>query len=218
MLNAPVKWYDKPVMDSYIRPAMESVGGPGKAGMYAALLTFPLWATIANRRGLPNANARAGIVSAGIGALTYKGTQPKDKSIKQTPKMWANMFLPKTAAEMMSTPFNKSVLFQAVDDIDGLNNSQRIFLSDGISNATTANSKVLTTLEGLADGFADSVGSVTGSKLSYVTRAIEGAVIGSAFSHLAGLSPRASKWTMGVAAVADSLYGNRLINTIGELY
>lgn len=109
--------------------------------------------------------------------------------------------------------FDKGSLIQGIDEMD-ITNGQRDFLSQGIQLAP---GKYETTLWGLGDGFSKAVDHNTGGLLGYATRALEGGLLGGAFSSLLGLSPQSANWVTGISATANALQGSQLFNAIGQL-
>ena len=221
--NAPLKWNEKKLIGDYARPFANWINTPERLGVFFGLASILLWLMIAKKRGLSNPRGRALALSAATGFGGWYASRP---NIALAPygidqKQWAESLIPKNyapkdASDLSMPILNKDYLHQAVQEMPGFNNTQRSFLSSGISSAPSLQSqRTVTTLEGLADGFSKRSGAVTGNKIGYLTRAVEGALIGSAFSSLAGLSPGTKKWVTGLSAAADSLYGNRLVNTLG---
>lgn len=217
------KWYDKPIIDSYVRPTLEKIGGPKTFGATTAALSLPAWYLVSHLLGHKFTHWRPLTLSALTGVGGWYGTRPTNKlAVPKDPAMrkkaWAASFLPtKTSSDLLATPIPAHNLFKAVHDAPGFNDLQKGFLFDGINNATSSDKRVIATLEDLANGFEASVNDATGGKLSYATRAVEGALIGAAFSNIVGVSPANRKWAIGVSALADSLYGNKFVSTLGQL-
>jgi hypothetical protein len=126
---------------------------------------------------------------------------------------WVNRLIgaPKTASDFI----HRGDLFDAVADLPGYNDTQKNFLALGAA-AAPGNDAV--TLSELSRGYSDVTGAVTGGLLPMATRALEGALIGSAFGALIGVQPNTRHWMAGIGAVADALYGNQLINRVGSMY
>ena len=101
-----------------------------------------------------------------------------------------------------------------VNSTPGFTPPQRDFLHNGIYNAPAKNPNIVD----LANGIVSTVNDVTGGLLPTASRAIEGALLGSAFSGVMGVQPGTKKFITGAAAMANSLYGNTLFNTIPQVY
>ena len=132
----------------------------------------------------------------------YRTKYASDISIKEAADFFAN--LPNT---------DKLTLHDLVESTPGFTPPQRDFLHNGIYNAPSNKPNVMD----LANGFTGTVNAVTGGLLPMTTRAIEGALIGGAFSSVMGVQPGTRKFVTGAAAVADSLFGNQLFNTIPKV-
>lgn len=211
------KWYDKPFLENYARRPLRWTGGPGQSAAFAGMLSFPLWYYLTKRKGFRGQRDSSLALSAITGAGAYMAAKPR-RGLGMDTAQWADAMIPKLGTDIFTAPLDPGSVTKAIQAIPGLGDTQRAFLMDGVENATPSrHSAALTTLEGLADGYTGSVGKVTGGRLPYVTRAIEGAVIGSAFAGVMGLSPSSRRWAAGIAAVADSLYGNRLVGALGAL-
>lgn len=212
----PPKWYDKDIKEGLVRPSLNFVGGPVRMGMVTAGLGMLPFYLFARKRKLEHPFLRTMIFGGLTGAMGYGATGGSfTKNGYQYPntKAWVDRLIgaPKTASDGL----NRADLFDAVADLPGYNIPQKNFLAMGVAASPGNDSSV--TLPELADGFNSMTGAVTGGLLPMATRAIEGAIIGSAFGHLIGAAPSTRKWITGLSAVADSLYGNRLINTVGQL-
>lgn len=219
------KWYDKPIIESYVRPALEKIGGPKTFGATTAAVSLPAWYLITKMLGHDFSHWRpltaAAITGAGGWYATRSSTPlavQKDKDLSR--KAWADSLLPRASKEgsdIISAPIPAHNLFRAVHEAPGLNDLQRGFLFHGINNATASDKRAIATLEDLANGFESSVNEATSGRLGYVTRAVEGALIGAAFSGLVGMSPAHRKWATGVSSLTDALYGNKFVSTLGQL-
>lgn len=131
------------------------------------------------------------------------------------PKVSSELF-PKTAADYIADLPNtdKLTLHDIVSVAPGFTQPQRDFLHNGIYNTPSSTPNVMD----LAGGFMSTVNNVTGGLLPMTTRAIEGALIGQAFGAALGVQPGTKKIITGAAALADGLAGNRLFNTISQVY
>jgi len=211
---SPQPWRKKLVKQDILHPAMKFIGGQKRFGAVAGLASAPLWYGLA--RYLDHDNP-ALLTAAGAGAVgygAYLGTRPRTG--KYNSDQWARLVLGmKQGSDVFTAPMQVPVLHQAVSSLPGFGPLQKDFLHTGIEEAPTDGS--YTHLAGLAQGFNSLVGNVTGNRVATATRAIEGALIGSAFSSLLGVSPGTKKWITGVAATADALYGNKLLGVLGRL-
>lgn len=122
----------------------------------------------------------------------------------------------KIAVEWMADLPNtdKLTLHDMVANTPGFTQPQRDFLHNGIYNAPGQNPNVMD----LAGGFMNTVNTVTGGLLPMTTRAVEGALIGSAFGNVLGAQPGTKQFITGAAALVDGLAGNKLFNTISQVY
>lgn len=236
-----MSWKDIRPREDILRPAVEFIGGPKRMGAATALTAFPLfyWLSkrVATRNRADKPGMRAAIVSGVLSPLLGYGSywltknsldgrrpangkefgnlllgEPGSNTWGATPKDLANL----TASDWsdpFSDPMSKGVLMQGVDELPATN-AQKGFLNAGIKFAPGTSS---TTLWGLGDGFGQAVDTYTNSILGHTTRAVEGALIGSAFGALLGLSPTSRKWAAGIGAVADSLKGSEFYNALGDL-
>ena len=212
-----VKWYDKDIKENYLRPALTTIGGPARLGLLTAAATGIPYYLLAKKAGFEGLKWRTLLFGglAGLGAYGLAGGRFSPSGYKDpSTEAWVNRLIgmPKTAADLQD--FGRDDLFDAVIDMPGYNIPQKNFLAFGVASAPGTDR---VDLPSLATGFGKVTGAVTGGLLPMATRAIEGAVIGSAFSHLLGVPPKGRKWITGLSAVADALYGNRLINTVGSL-
>ena len=126
-----------------------------------------------------------------------------------------NYFLKEASAFLADLPnTSKLTLHDLVNTTPGFTPPQRDFLHNGIYNAPAKNPNIVD----LANGFVSTVNTVTGGLLPTASRAIEGALIGSAFSGVMGAQPGTKKFVAGATAMANSLWGNNLFNTIPQVY
>jgi hypothetical protein len=203
-------FHKKDVRQDIVVPALRFVGGPKRLGLAAGALAAAPFYLFARKNRLEWPMLRTLAMGALAGTGAYYGSKPSYTTDGST-DAWINSLGIKTGSEAM----DRGGLFGAVADLPGFGDSQRNFLSLGVA-ATPGGSSV--TVPELAKGFERVTGAVTGGLLPAATRALEGALLGSAFGALAGLPPTGRKWAAGIGAVADALWGNRLLQTIGGLY
>jgi len=223
-------WRDIKFREGLLRPAVRGIGNNVNAGLLAGTIHFPIAYFLLNRilrrRGADNpertAAALSGLGSAVVGAGAWWGTRNNSGRPYVDGDDFADTLLGgknqgwfggayKKGSDLGF--FDKGNLIQGIDEMD-ITNSQRDFLTEGISLAP---GKYQTTLWGLGDGFSKAVDHNTGGLLGYATRALEGGLLGGAFSSMLGLSPQNAKWVAGVSAAADALQGSQLFNAIGQL-
>jgi len=220
MNTAPAKtrWYDKDLREDFLRPALTALGGPKGAALAAAAgsgLPYYLFARLA---GLEAPGWRTAAFAPLTGLVAYAGAggrfTPGGYKDPDT-ETWVNRMMgapwrSKTASDGLS----RHTLFEAVGDLPGHGIAQKNFLALGIAASPGGDTLGL---PALAQGFGGVANAVAGGALPAVVRAAEGALIGGAFGHLLGVPPKGRKWMAGVGAVADALYGNRLVNAVGIL-
>lgn len=215
-----------------VSKALNFAGSPGKIGLGLGILSFlPAW-LIMRMTGHNHSLLKAAGIATAAGAagtiLTHpispkKGNKFSDKLLG-SPSLYEADWRPeenktptiKTAADYMANLPNtdKLTLHDLVDNVPGFTPPQRNFLHNGIYNAPTSSPNVFD----LANGFTGTVNNVTGGLLPVATRAIEGALIGSAFGSVLGVKPGTKKFITGATTMVNSLWGNNLFNTIPKVY
>ena len=104
------KWYDKPIIDSYVHPTLEKIGGPKTFGAATAALSLPAWYLVSHLLGHEFTHWRPLTLSALTGVGGWYGTRPANKlAVPKDPavrkKAWAASFLPtKTSSDLLATP------------------------------------------------------------------------------------------------------------------
>lgn len=208
--KTPKGWADKDIRDEYLRPALSFIGGPKRLGVAAGLLAGIPFYLFAKKNKLELPWLRTLGMFAVAGGAAYGLSRAPGVN---TTTGWVNRLIgaPKTASDFI----HRGDLFDAVADLPGYNDTQKNFLALGAA-AAPGNDAI--TLSELSRGYSDVTGAVTGGLLPMATRALEGALIGSAFGALIGVQPNTRHWMAGIGAVADALYGNQLINRVGSMY
>lgn len=221
----------------------DKAGGPGVIGLGAGVLSilpsYILMRLLKQRYPLAKALGLSAVVGAGTG-ISLIPTHPtpgytfgenlfgKERTSRHenidriidngeyTKKLSSDGYAFKEAAAFLADLPNTSklTLHDLVNSTPGFTPPQRDFLHNGIYNAPAKNPNIVD----LANGFVSTVNNVTGGLLPTASRAIEGALLGSAFSGVMGVQPGTKKFITGAAAMANSLYGNTLFNTIPQVY
>lgn len=232
----PNTFGNKRISDDIIQPVLRKLGSPANVGLAASITTMPLAYVLLkmmkSRHAGAGALGAAALTGAAFAGATNTGKKGEEwvESVSPSAKpYWQREIeaMRRASAKTASDNYNeaasqfgwgkapwalpqssKDVLYEAVNTVPSFTTNQRIFLMDGISNAPTHKPDLFD----VASGFEQTVGKATGGLLPMATRAIEGAIIGSAFSHVMGLQPGAKAWATGLAALGDALYGNRLLN------
>lgn len=236
----PKEVRNKQINADFIQPFLKKVNSPVNLGLMAGVGSFlPTYLLFKLLRS-NNPALRAAAVSTGIGLATTGATTITGNNAVNSGPEWAKRLAPTskpkyikdieemTAAATKDASDNYNVaasafandypswamphstkqnLYGAVSATD-FSKDQKAFLSSGIQNSPGN----LLNISDLAEGFEKTVGSVTGGLVPMATRAVEGAILGSAFSGLLGTTPGTSKWITGISALGDSLYGNQLFN------
>ena len=208
-------WADKSLTRDILQPLLQKTGGPVGFSAVTGALSLPLWYLLARRLrpGKAPLLTALGGITTGLGA--WYGSKPITG--KYTDEDWSKMMVGmKTGSDdIFLAPMPIPYLHKAVTEMPGFGSLQKDFLHEGVATAPQVTAEH-THLEGLTRGFDNLVGEVTNNKVAAFTRAIEGALIGSAFSSLLGVSPGTKKWMTGVTAAADALYGNKLVKALGQ--
>lgn len=239
------KFADKTVREG-ARTLFNKIKSPAHLGTAVGLLSFlPAWLAfkLLGRSNIKDATLKALAVSGAAGFATGISATPfrtkegytygenlfgkdvkKNDYYKAVPKTGllngynknaSDLFLKEAADYLADLPnTSKLTLHSLVENTPGFTNPQKDFLHNGIYNTPTNNPNVID----LSGGFSKAVNNITGGLLPNATRAIEGALLGSAFSDIMGVQPGTRKFVTGAAAVADSLWGNKLFNTIPKIY
>ena len=234
------KLKDKRVTADILQPILKKVGSPGKLGLMVGAGTFLPSYLIFKLLRLKHPALRAAALGTGAGLVTTGATTVTGKGAVNKGDLWAEQLAPagkpkyikdieqmeKAAIKDASDFFNtnasafaddypawamphstKQNLYGAVNAAD-FTKGQKALLTSGIQNSPGN----LLNISDLASGFEKTVGSVTGGLVPMATRAVEGAILGSAFSGLMGTTPGTKKWITGIASLGDALYGNQLFN------
>lgn len=214
------KWSDKDIRKDVVVPFLRLIGGPKRAALgVGAMGALPYYA-YAKHNKLEWPGLRTGLLLFPLLAgASYYGLKPGKRKNYSTDD-WINSLGIKTddmplADKTSSDLFFRPTLFDAVADLPGFGTAQKNFLALGVS-AAPGGSNI--SLPELSHGFSAVTNGATGGLLPKITAGIEGAIIGNAFSRVLGLTPTSRKWVTGVSAVADSLWGNKLVKAIGNIY
>lgn len=194
--------------------ALKALGISGALGLASGILTTPF-----------NRDPRLSYGDQLLGIKKNKNQRDIDYVIDSLPfkrtkngymSRFTNDVSSKEAADFFANMPNtdKLTLHDVVNSAPGFTPPQKDFLHNGIYNAPSNQPNIAD----LTTGFINTVDTVTGGLLPASTRAIEGALIGSAFSGIMGLKPGTHKFAVGAATVVNSLYGNKLFNTIKQVY